>query len=193
VLDLLPEPFVGSLDAPVVLLNLNPGFSAEDHAAHAEVGFRSAVLRTLRHEPQPYPFHYLDPAGISPGHRWWHQRLGQVLAQFPAEHVASRLLCIEYFPYHSLKFAHAALRLPSQEYSFELARQAVARNSVVVLLRGNELWLGAVPALASHSKLFHLRSRQNVTLSPRNCPGGFERVIETLADEKNETGSGINH
>ena len=180
-LDLLPEPFLGSPDAPVVLLNLNPGFAEGDRAAHADVGFRNAVLRTLRHEPQPFPFHYLDPTGTSLGHRWWRQRLGRVLARVPAEHAASRLLCIEYFPYHSRKFAHGTLRLPSQAYGFELARQAVVRAASVVLLRGERPWLEAVPELASHAKLFRLRSRQNVTLSPRNCPGGFERVIEALA------------
>jgi hypothetical protein len=157
-LDLLPEPFLGSPDAPVVLLNLNPGFAEGDRAAHADIGFRNAVLRTLRHEPQPFPFHYLDPTGTSLGHRWWRQRLGRVLAHVPAEHVASRLLCIEYFPYHSRKFAHGTLRLRSQAYGFELARQAVVRAASVVLLRGERPWLEAVPELASHAKLFRLRT-----------------------------------
>ncbi len=60
-------------------------------------------------------------------------------------------------------------------------RQALARGAVVVLLRSARLWLTAVPELAGYARLYPLRSTQNSTLSRRNCPEGFEAVIEALS------------
>ena len=179
-LELLPEPFIGSPDAAVVLLGLMPGFSEPDRAVHARPSFRAAVQRNLRHESQPYPFYYLDPAEDGPGHVWTRQRLRPVLERVPVRQVAEQLLMVEYLPYHAQKFAHGALRLPSQRYSFALVRQALERDRPIVLMRGERPWLEAVPELARYSRLYRLRSKQNVTLSPRNCPDGFEAVVEAL-------------
>ncbi len=181
--ELLPEPFVGSADTPVVLLSLIPGLSEEDRQVHARHSFRAAVRRNLHHEPQPYPFYYLDPDEEGPGHTRCRKHLRPVLERVPAEQVAKRLLMVEYFPYHASRFGHERLRLPSQSYSFALVRQAVARNAVVVLLRSARLWLAAVPELAGYARLYRLRSTQNSTLSPRNCPEGFEAVVEALSGD----------
>ena len=37
--DVLPEPYVGSVNAPVVLLNLNPGFAEENRRTHKGAAF----------------------------------------------------------------------------------------------------------------------------------------------------------
>lgn len=164
-----------------MLLSLIPGVSEEDRQVHARPSFRAAVRRNLRHEPQPYPFYYLDPAEEGPGHAWCRKHLRPVLERVAAEQVAQRLLMVQYFPYHASRFAHERLQLPSQSSSFTLVRQAVARNAVVVVLRSERLWLEAVPELAGHGRLYRLRSRQNSMLSPRNCPDGFEEVVGALS------------
>ncbi len=165
-----------------MLLSLIPGVSEEDRQVHARRSFRDAVQRNLRHAPQAYPFYYLDPAEEGPGHAWCRRHLRPVLDRVPVEQVARRLLMVQFFPYHASSFGHERLRLPSQRYGFALVRQAVARDAVVVLLRSERLWLAAVPQLAGHARLYRLRSRQTSTLSPRNCPEGFEAVVEALSD-----------
>ena len=40
---LLPEPYVGRVDAPVVLLTLNPGVSPGDFALHTDSAFQQRV------------------------------------------------------------------------------------------------------------------------------------------------------
>lgn len=47
---LLPEPYVGPVDAPIVLLTLNPGVSAGDFALHADSTFRERVLACHRQD-----------------------------------------------------------------------------------------------------------------------------------------------
>jgi hypothetical protein len=69
--------------------------------------------------------------------------------------------------------------VPSQEYTFELARQAVARKAVIVVMRSAGSRMAHVPELAS-SNHHELSSKQNVTISARNCPTGFSEIVRTL-------------
>jgi len=70
--------------------------------------------------------------------------------------------------------------VPSQEYGFALVRDAIARDAVIVVMRSLARWLAAVPELAGYSRRFGLRSVQNVTISPKNCPDGYAAVIDAL-------------
>jgi len=47
-LDLMPEPFLGRKDAPVVVLLGNPGYSERDHIWHDRPEFRAAIRETSR-------------------------------------------------------------------------------------------------------------------------------------------------
>ena len=179
-LDLLPEPFLGNPDAPVVLLNLNPGYSDQDILAHTEPGFMKRCRENLIHAASEYPFYLLDPGLKSPGGAWWNQRLGPVMNATSREAVAQRVLCVEYFGYHSAGYAHDQLMLPSMSYGFELVRKAISRDAVIVVMRSANRWVAAVPELDGYEKRFHLRSVQNVTISPRNCPDGFDEIVAAI-------------
>ena len=178
--ELLPEPFLGDPKAPVVLLSLNPGFSHEDADCHTDPTFARLSRANLEHRACDHPFYLLNPTVSGPGRRWWDRRLSRLLDLAGRQVVASRVLCVEYFGYHSDVFAHRRLRLPSQEYGFFLVREALARRAIVVLTRGRQLWFNAVPELEKHSRLFTLRSVQNTTISPRNCPTGFAKIAMAL-------------
>jgi hypothetical protein len=96
------------------------------------------------------------------------------------EVVARGVLCVEYFPYHSVRFAHSSVRVPSQEYGFWLVREALQRRAVVIVMRARRLWEQAIPVLRDYGKLFGLNSPQNVSITPRNCPEGFPVAIRQL-------------
>lgn len=178
---LQPEPFLGRPDAPVVLLGLNPGWSAEDARWHADPAFARLCRQNLRHEASEYPFYLLNPAiAQAPGAQWWRKRLRQVHEAVGLEVAARGILCVEYFPYHSRNFGGQAPLLPSQQYSFALVGQAIARNAVVVVMRSSRLWRAAIPGLASYARCFTLNNPQSVYVSPRNCPLGFPAAIEAL-------------
>jgi hypothetical protein len=164
--DLLPEPFVGRLDAPVVLLLLNPGVHADDAALHKESAFASR-LRTAIASGTAEHLH-LTPGAAGPGHRWWLRATRPLIEATSREAVAQGILGVQYFPYHSPTFAHAHLRLPSQSFTFGLVQQAMERGAEIVVGRGGELWLGAVPAVAAYPRLARLKSPRTVVLSPAN-------------------------
>lgn len=178
---LLPEPFLGRPDAPVVLLNLNPGWSSEDAAWHAKPEFSRLCRENLLHQQAEYPFYLLNPSiADAPGARWWRGKLGAVIKASDVATVASRMLCVEYFPYHSKSYGGGTPGVPSQVYGFELVRRALDRGAVIVLMRSRKRWFDAVPELACYRRLYCLRSAQNVSLSQRNCPDGFPEILRKL-------------
>jgi hypothetical protein len=171
-LDLLPEPYVGRTDAPIVLLLLNPGVSDDDFALHRRTDFRER-LRACRQESVPCPNYYLDPAVTGPGASWMARVLRRLLAEFGAQTVANGVTSYEYFPYHTRRFAHHRVRVPSQEYTFDLLRLAMERDAAIFITRGKAIWEAAVPELGGYARAFSTRSVQNVVISPKNCPDGY--------------------
>ena len=180
-LDVLPEPFVGIATAPVVLLGLNPGFDDQDPEVHARPQFQALLRNNYSQGSSAFPFYFLDPTFESPGRQWWERKLRWLLEKFEPKELARSILCVEYFSYHSSRFRHASLELPSQEYGFGLVRSAIARGAVVVIMRGSERWIERVPELEGHSRAFKLNNPQNVVVSPGNC-AGFDVVVSAIRD-----------
>lgn len=178
--ELLPEPFIGSPQAPVVLLNKNPGYSSPNDLAKHPLSQQARL--GLLHECE-IPFYLLDERERqSLGYRWWNRKLKSLIEACGDQVVARSVLCVEFFPYHSRRFGHDGLALPSQQYSFSLVRSAMSQGAVIVVMRGRKQWLNALPELKSHTLLFHLRNPQNPTISPNNCPDGYESIVEAIGD-----------
>ncbi len=79
----------------------------------------------------------------------------------------ARAICVvEYFPYHSRGFRDT-VRVPSQEYSVHLMREAMKRNACIVALRKVRDLLQVVPELREYP-IITARSMQNATVSPGN-------------------------
>jgi hypothetical protein len=179
-LDHHPEPFLGRPDAPVVLLCLNPGYSPESDRWYAEPTFASRARGCLQHTPSPYPFYLLDPSQPAPGHHWWARKLGPLIRATSLQAVAHGVLCVEYFPYHSRRYGHARLRVPSQDYSFGLVRRAVARGAWIVVMRSERLWRSAIPELTNCPTVMRTRSVQNPVVSPGNIYGDFCALVRAV-------------
>jgi hypothetical protein len=179
--NVLPEPFIGDTAAQIVLLNLNPGFDDRNAGEHARSEFQSLLRTNLSQGSAGFPFYYLDPRFESEGRRWWENKLRSLLKLFGRNQLARSILCIELFPYHSRRFCHENLKLPSQEYGFGLARSAIARGAVVVIMRARRQWLAKIPELEKYPRVYTLKNPQNVVISPGNCPGeGFENIVSAI-------------
>ncbi len=187
-LELLPEPFLGRRDAPVVLLNANPGYSPAGIRVHRDPRFAANLRRNLFHchLPQEYPFYLLDPSCPSRGRTWWERVLRRLIEEVGRETVARGVLCVEYLAYHSRRFQHRKLCLPSQQYSFSLVRDAIRREAVIVVMRTERLWLAAVPELASYQRLYRVTNPRAPAISPGNCPDGFREALAALRGSAEE-------
>lgn len=183
-LDLMPEPFLGRLDAPVVLLNLNPGYVEKDRAEHADKRYSGAIRAMLGGEPAAHPLALLDPRfGGFGGHDWWEKKARRLVRASTLDAVTNGVLVVEWFPYHSAKYR--SLRggpLPSFEFSKSLVEAAMERGAVIVAMRSRRRWEDAVPALNTYSKYSWLASPQNVALSPNNLgPQRFDEIVQVLS------------
>jgi hypothetical protein len=180
VTEVLPEPFVGTPLAPVVVLGNNPGFSEKGLSLRQNPAFMARMRANLLHTPSDYPFVHLAPDFTRPSKGWWERKLNHLLRHFGNEVVSRSILAVEYFPYSSRKYGHRELRdLPSLKYSFRLVAQAINRGAVVIITRGEKRWVSAVPELKSYDRGFRLKNRQKSSISPGNCPG-YQEVIQAI-------------
>lgn len=178
-LNVLPEPFIGTKTAPVVLLNLNPGFDERDPEDHKRKDFQAVLRANYEHCDSEFPFYSLDPRFENGGRTWWEKKLKPLIDVCGRKQVSRSLLCIEFFPYHSRRFGNGTFRVPSQEYGFHLARLAIDRGAVIIIMRGRTRWTKVIPKLEGYSPIWSLNNPQNVVVSPRNC-GGFETVVSRV-------------
>jgi hypothetical protein len=177
---LLPEPFVGRLDAPVVLLALNPGFSDGDAACHANAGFRARIRRCHRQEDHDWPYYYLAPGVEGPGASWSRRVLAPLIREVGDTAVARGVVLFEYLAYHSRAFAHKRLRVPSQDFTFAAVHASLGKARAIFVTRGMDLWAARIPELVGHPRVFHTNSRQNIVISPGNAPKGWQAAVTAL-------------
>ncbi len=181
--EILPEPFLGNPKAKVVLLNLNPGFDIEDLSFHQNNEYFIKKCRdNLLHKASEYPFYLLDPKlSTSPGHKWWSGKLKDLIEECSLKKVANDICCIEFFPYHSIKFKKNKNIIESQNYSFYLVEKAIDRNALIIIMRAKDKWTETLPKLKKY-KYYSLNSCQNVKVSRKNLSEtkGFDNIIELL-------------
>ncbi len=172
---------MGPTDAPIVLLNLNPGYDESDVANYAPEARASMIRASLTHNLSPdAAFYFLDDTFTGTGGEyWWKRKLNPLIREVGLDRVRRRVQVIEYVPYKSKMFWDLPEALPSQAYTFALAAAAVARGAIVVAMRAHDRWVASVPQLAG-SDLHRLKNPQNVTIGQGNCPTAWPRLIAAL-------------
>lgn len=177
--EIVPEPYLGDPNAPVVLLNLNPGFVESDQVVHTDNVFNGAAIENLEHRRAVFPLYLLDPSlPESPGRSWWTKKLRALIAATDLEAVANRVFVVEIHGYHSKRFS-PRLKVPSQQYSRELLISALNRRAELVVMRGVRHWLDLVPELSRVPALKVVRNVQNPTISPKNV-STFQRMVDAI-------------
>jgi len=121
-------PFLGAIrTAPVVLLLTHPALDAL--ATPADYAFQRP----------DWPLGALHPDAPPGLGAWWKNRLAALVDLFGAQHVANSVAATFLTPWCSEAF-EARLRLPSRPRMLALAASAAARDALVLILRGGDLW-----------------------------------------------------
>jgi hypothetical protein len=91
-------------------------------------------------------------------------------------------MCIQYFPYRSATKNVPNCVLPSQRFSWTLARQAIAEEKLIVVLRSWEEWAAAVPELR-HYPCVRLNQVRSPFVSEGNMASNdWSRMLRALSD-----------
>lgn len=166
----LPGQFAGGLNnAEVVLLALNPGYDKRDEVVDLQLPEFVDANCNNHIDPYSSQFYYFD-GGLdqTAGYEWWARILKPLLqAGITEATLRQKIMLIEYFPYHSVSDPKIKTRIPSQQFAFDLVREAITRGKTIVVMRALPLWLAAVHELAGYPYM-KVRSWRNPTISPNN-------------------------
>lgn len=191
-LDLIPVPFVGAPDAPVIFLGNIAGAGDENYRDYERnPSYASRLRKNLLHENEEFPFLMMDPRPetLRSHKEWWSVRLKHLLDSFgngvKAESILARaIMTIEYFPYRSLSddYRHDSLSLPSQDYCRLLVMNAMKNEAVIVVRYGRSRWFDAVRGLKNYSHLLLLKESRKVHISPKGFvdTNGYQRVVDKI-------------
>lgn len=190
--EIMPAPFMGDVhNASIVILMLNPRYDPKEEKR----GFYSEYKHFWKNEIQhtasiPHlPLFCLDEryCEYSP---YWSGKLKPIISAVGKDKVAKNISKIQFFPYHSKKYKPISKKLlknegfekylPSQEYNFQLVREAIYRNAIIVIPRAVKIWEKAIPELKNYQKKFSTNSYGNIILSEKNLGNGYSAIIENL-------------
>jgi hypothetical protein len=181
----IPEPFIGNpTTARVVFLGKNPGHregAEEEYKQNRELV--EAMFLNLRHGLLDFPFYPLKPNFAETGAgKWWALRTRELQRAMGGnlKKLAERIMVIEWFPYHSIRFAAPKEECASRAYSYELLRKMLDRGALVIGMRARKLWTGRRIDDRLASVQF-LRNPQCSYLSPGNTePGVFDQIVARI-------------
>jgi hypothetical protein len=179
--NVLPEPYLGNPLAPVVILNLNPGFDFENIEEHKEPRLSKAIRDNLQHNNSDCPWYFLNPELPSLCQKWWKERLGTLISVVGREKVAKNLFVAEFFPYHSEKaLPMNKLNISSQSYTFHLVKEALKREALILYFRSWKLWEDKLPALRYYKKARRVSNWQRPYVSLGNFPDCFDEITDVI-------------
>jgi len=177
----VPEARLGPVNAPVVILQLNPSYNRDEAEGPNELEIKKD-LENIMNEGEYHKGGYETT-------NWWNTRLNNLRCDVGEEKLAKNLLSVEFFPYRSLNFDHNELRIPSQKYSFDLVRNALKNNAVVVVGRGWKLWCSAIPELyeqfndpkSEHGTVFRLNNPRSSYYSRNNLgEDPYNKIVNVI-------------
>ncbi len=186
--ELLPQPYIGKvLSAKVICLLLNPGCGETEENVELDCQEFQQALRDNLDPAKSRLVHLDNQFDWTNGGKWLRQKIVNPLASHGVtrDDLDRNFAIIEYFPYHS-KSANFNLSDPleSQRYGFELVRQAIRNNAIILIMRSEKLWFEAVPELASYRQTGNCilaHSSRNAILSEANLGAeNFTKVIKAL-------------
>lgn len=163
-----PLPYFGSLErAKVMLLLLNPGFN-QAYLDNSLSDYNYMILSRFNLVHRTTLFYLDERLNFTGGYKWWN-RMTKPLVEggVPKNILAEQMMVVQYLGYHSETYKHLPERLPSQEYSFGLVREAIEKGLPIVIMRSERLWLEAVPELTDHGYM-KTRNVRNPVLSRNN-------------------------
>lgn len=193
--NIMPAPFMGDVrNAEVMILALNPGYDVEEEKRGFYTKYQDYWRSEIQHNfDKETPLFCLDDTYCEYSH-YWSKVLNPIVTELGSngkDIVAKNVCKVQFFPYQSKKFKpiHKSILkkngmnhfLPSQEYTFELVKNAIRRNAIIIIPRAIKKWESAIVELKEYENKYRTNSYGNIILSRNNLGGGsFDTIINRL-------------
>jgi len=184
-LHLAPEPWIGNLEGNLLVLYANPG-ATQDNLNRVEQNNQAKVMeksiKNLNQTNSEFPHFHFDPElRGTEGANWFESKYKWLLDATSRKAVASNLITCELAPYHSVKWKVPRVMPPTQEFTYQIIRDGIARGAVVLLARSARIWTEHIPELANYPRVYRPKSI-NASISPNNYPGCFDKIIDAISN-----------
>jgi len=183
--NMVPEPFVGNVAAPVLLLMANPG-ATQANALGKFGPERNVVVQAsidnLVQRNVSYPLFHLDPKlSGTEGADWYRSKLRWLIEECGELGVANNLFTAELVPYHSIKWREPKSKIPTQEFTVSVVNQAISRGALILVARSYRSWINQIPQLITYPKMIRANSPMNASISPGNYGlENFQAIVKAL-------------
>ena len=182
-LHLAPEPWIGNLKGNLLVLYANPGATQDNlnrviQENHTRVMEKS--IKNLTQSNAEFPHFHFDPElSGTEGAKWFESKYKWVLDSTSRRAVATNLITCELAPYHSVKWKVPKVMPPTQEFTYQVIRDGIERDAVILLARSARIWIEHIPQLAKYNRVYYPNSI-NASVSPSNYPGNFDKIIDAV-------------
>lgn len=183
-LHLAPEPWIGNLQGNLFVLYSNPGATQGDRARIEQRDHSLIVQKSVNNLNQKkvaYPHFFFDPDLLATdGGKWFLKKYRWLIEATDLEKVANNVVTCELAPYHSVKWQIPKIMPPTQEFTYQAVRDAIARDATILLARTSKVWESHIPELKTYPRVYRPKSI-NASVSPGNYPGDFDRIVQAIA------------
>ena len=184
--NIMPAPFMGNvLEAPVILLLLNPGYDEKEEQLDYYNHYRPYWENEIQHQESVpgLPLFCLDEEYCNYSN-YWQNKLKYLIKATSKNKVAHNVALVQFFPYHSKKFKNIPKKissepLESQVYSFHLVKKAMDRNAIIILMRSRKEWYSRIPSLEGYKNLYITKNPRNPILTENNLDA-FSKVLDAV-------------
>lgn len=183
-LHLAPEPWVGNINSPLVVLYANPGateFDLTGKTQYKAQEINSFARINLRQEPSLFPHFFFSPKlEGTQGQKWYFKTFKGLLEKVSPLDISNKLLTCEIAPYHSKNWKQPTVKIPTQSYTEYLVKEAMERRAVILIHRGSKYWLEQIELLNRYPLAFRPNSAQNPYVSKGNYPKAFDFILNAV-------------
>lgn len=166
-----PFPYLGNPLANIFVLLANPGTSdredAPDYRMHPVKADQNR--RNLRHEDlDSFALRMQSPDAPEMESEWLKPRIRKVVEDTSLAQVSHGIFLVNFHAYHSRSWYPIPYTFETQRYSFQLVKEAIGRNALIIMSRNMLGWFTAIPELYDHKSRVAFKSSRSVHISEKN-------------------------
>ncbi|PCI93224.1 MAG: hypothetical protein COB15_16760 [Flavobacteriales bacterium] len=191
----LPEPFIGSANASILILMGSPG-EVSDTARNNPL-LNKNILFNLKNpwHKESFPFYPLKDEFSQLNHGKWWNRVFNVFAtdlskdeglkEYALEGISNTFFNLELYGYHSKITHQKFLDLPSSKFNIRLIEKAMAENKIILIPRARRNWFRLVDGLSDYPFCYFVASNRGIeinkhTLSPLAYKKVHSEVVSSI-------------